>query len=104
MTTQTEVTKSSRSYISPSEDIEIKISQFYDKVQSPVLTDVVFTYKNPIEVYQTYPGEIPDLFKGSNITIFGRYRNHVNIDITLSVNLNGKTREYKFPLYFNHNS
>ena len=100
----TEVTRSTRSYISPSEDIEIKISQFYDKVQSPVLTDVVFTYQDPIEVYQTYPGEIPNLFKGSNITIFGRYRNHGNIDIMLSGKLKGKTKEYKFPVYFNHNS
>ncbi|MCW9065581.1 MAG: VWA domain-containing protein, partial [Ignavibacteriaceae bacterium] len=34
----TEQTKAFRNYISENEDIEVKVSSFYDKVQSPVLT------------------------------------------------------------------
>ncbi|NNG27814.1 MAG: VWA domain-containing protein, partial [Ignavibacteriaceae bacterium] len=33
----TEITKATRTYIAPNQDVEIKISNFYDKVQSPVL-------------------------------------------------------------------
>ncbi len=96
----TEFTKATRSYIAPSEDIEIKISHFYDKVQSPVLTDVKITYKNPIEVYQTYPQMLPDIFKGSNITILGRYQNHGDCEIVLSGKLKGVVKKYKYPVLF----
>ncbi len=100
----TELTKATRSYISPEEDIEIKISNFYDKVQSPVLTDVVLSYKDPINVYQEYPQPLPDIFKGSNITILGRYENHGNSKVTVSGKLKGKEMNYQFPVYFAMNS
>ncbi|RLC47263.1 MAG: trypsin, partial [Candidatus Cloacimonadota bacterium] len=96
----TELTKATRSYISPEEDIEIKISNFYDKVQSPVLTDVVLSYKDPINVYQEYPQPLPDIFKGSNLTILGRYENHGNSKVTVSGKLKGKEMNYQFPVYF----
>jgi Ca-activated chloride channel homolog len=100
----TEQTKSTRSYISPSEDIELKIAAFYDKVQFPVLTDVKLIYKDPIDVYQEYPQPIPDLFKGSNLTILGRYSGHGNTDIILRGKLKGEKQEYEFPVYFALNS
>ncbi len=80
----TEVTKATRTYISPNEDIEIKISNFYDKVQSPVLTNLSLTYGSGIKIFQSYPKNLPDLFKGSSITIFGRYTGRGSKKITLS--------------------
>jgi len=100
----TELTKATRSYISPDEDIEIKISNFYDKVQSPVLTDVKLTYHDPIDIFQEYPQPLPDIFKGSNLTILGRYKNYGNSKITISGKLKGKEKNYKFPVYFAKNS
>jgi len=41
----TEITKATRTYIAPNEDIEIKISSFYDKVQSPVLSNVSLSFE-----------------------------------------------------------
>jgi len=66
----TEVTKATRTYISPNEDIEIKISNFYDKVQSPVLTNLSLSFGSGIRTMQTYPNNLPDLFRGSSLTIF----------------------------------
>jgi len=79
----TEVTKATRTYISPNEDIEIKISNFFDKVQSPVLTNLSLTFGSGLKIFQSYPKNLPDLFKGSSITVFGRYtgsgskKNHI---------------------------
>jgi Ca-activated chloride channel family protein len=80
----TEVTKATRTYISPNEDIEIKISNFYDKVQSPVLTNLSLTFGGGIKIFQSYPKNLPDLFKGSSITVFGRYTGKGNKKIILS--------------------
>lgn len=70
----TKATRAYRSYISPREDIEVKVSQFYTKVQSPVLTDIKIRFKSGIRILKVYPASLPDLFKGSTLSIFGRYR------------------------------
>lgn len=86
-----EATKAWRTYVSEDEDIEIKVSNFYDKIQSPVLSDIRLNYDN-IEVYQTYPKDLPDLFKGSNVLVFGRYKGNGKSKITLSGKVNGKEK------------
>ena len=90
----TESTKATRSYISPNEDIEIKISNFYDKVQSPVLTNLSLTFGSGIKIFQSYPKNLPDLFKGSSITVFGRYTGSGSKKITLSGTLKGKKKSF----------
>ena len=70
----TEQTRAYRTYISENEDIEIKISSFYDKVQSPVLTNLSFSFNGGIRTFQSYPNDLPDLFRGSSLTIFGKYK------------------------------
>ncbi|MCF7793058.1 MAG: VIT and VWA domain-containing protein [Candidatus Cloacimonetes bacterium] len=100
----TEVTRCTRSYISPSEDIELKIASFYDKVQSPVLTDIKLTCNNPINVYQEYPQPIPDLFKGTNLTILGRYSGNGETEVVLKGMLKGKEKKFSFPVSFTKKS
>jgi Ca-activated chloride channel family protein len=89
----TDATKAWRTYVSNDENIEIKVSNFYDKIQSPVLSDLKLDFDN-VEVYQTYPKDLPDLFKGSNLLVFGRYKGNGNSKITLSGKLNGKQKEF----------
>ncbi|GMR24946.1 MAG: hypothetical protein BMS9Abin39_0218 [Ignavibacteria bacterium] len=90
----TELTKATRTYISPDEDIEIKISNFYDKVQSPVLTNLSLTFGFGIQIFQSFPKNLPDLFKGSSITVFGRYTGSGNKKITLSGTLKGEKKSF----------
>lgn len=89
----TDATKAWRTYVSDDEDIEIKVSNFYDKIQSPVLSDLKLDFEN-VEVYQTYPKDLPDLFKGSNVLVFGRYKGSGYAMITLSGKLNGKQKQF----------
>lgn len=60
-------------YVQPEEDIEIKVSDFYAKITSPVLKNITFDYGDVV-VYDVYPKEIPAIFKGGQILIFGRYK------------------------------
>jgi len=96
----TELTKATRSYISPNEDIEVKISSFYDKVQSPVLTNPSITYENNIKVFKTYPKELPDLFRGTSVTIFGRYSSNGSSQINLNGILKGEKKTFSIKANF----
>jgi len=88
----TDATKAWRTYVSDKEDIEIKLSNFYDKIQSPVLSDLKLKFGNNVKVYQTYPKDLPDLFKGSNLLVFGRYAGKRDLTVTLSGKLNGQEK------------
>jgi len=96
----TEQTKAYRTYISENEDIEIKISGFYDKVQSPVLTNLSLSFSGGIKTFQTYPNNLPDLFKGASITIFGRYSGSGSSEIKLNGTIKGEHKTFKLNAEF----
>lgn len=99
----TEATKAYRTYIGENEDIEIKVSNFYDKIQSPVLCDLKLDFDNDIEVYQALPKDLPDLFKGSNLLVFGRYKGDGNSKVTLSGYIKGQKKEFTSNVNFADN-
>jgi Ca-activated chloride channel family protein len=92
----TEATRAYRSYISPREDIEVKVSRFYTKVQSPVLTDIKLVFKSRVKIMKTYPSALPDLFKGSTLSIFGRYRGSGKADIVLEGKVGDRHQRFTF--------
>ncbi|MCU0645689.1 MAG: VWA domain-containing protein, partial [bacterium] len=75
-------------YIEPNEDIDKKISSFYDKISHPVLTDLEINY-GKIEIEDVYPKKLPDLYQGSQLTVLGRFADEKNTAITLT----GKTKD-----------
>jgi Ca-activated chloride channel family protein len=92
----TELTRAYRTYITPQEDIEVKVSNFYSNVQSPVLTDIRLDYGPGIRVSKTYPRDLPDLFKGSSITLMGRYKGHGDTRIVLTGKVKNRERRFTF--------
>ncbi|MCU0821206.1 MAG: VIT and VWA domain-containing protein [Spirochaetes bacterium] len=95
----TTVTRAYRTYISPEEDIEIKISDFYTKVQSPVLTDIIMKF-NGVTASKYYPAEMPDIFRGSSVTLLGRYKNSGAAKITLEGRAGGKEMKFEYSVIF----
>lgn len=91
------------SNVAPSEDLEIPLSNLYQKIKSPVLTDLYLNVSG-LKVYDIYPKELPDLFKGSQLIITGRYTGSGTAKINLKGKLGGassKTFTYskKFSSY-----
>ncbi len=60
-------------YVADNEDIEVKLSALYDKVASPVLTDVTISMDG-VGAYDVYPRRLGDLFKGQQLVLTGRYK------------------------------
>lgn len=92
----TEYTRAYRTYIAPEEDIEVKVSSFYSKVQSPVMTDLKLDYGSGIRISKTYPMHLPDLFKGSSIMLFGRYKGNGDSKIELTGLINNREKSFRF--------
>ncbi|HYY58736.1 MAG TPA: VIT and VWA domain-containing protein [Pyrinomonadaceae bacterium] len=92
-------------YIEPREDIEIKVSSFFAKINYPVLTDLKLEMGG-VETDLVYPRNLPDLFKGTQIALIGRYRNpvdlgHVRLGLTGRTGSRAQTFFYdnqRFPL------
>jgi uncharacterized protein YegL len=82
-------------YIKPEEDIEVKVSRFYDKVNNPVLSDVEL-HVSGVELTDVYPRELPDVFDGTQVVILGRYSGSGSKSITLSGDVGGRNREFDY--------
>lgn len=65
--------RGSTEYVEPGEDVERVVSLLAGKVTQPVLTDLVLG-DAPVELVELYPRELPDLFAGEELVLFGRYR------------------------------
>ena len=76
-------------YVEPKEDLEVKVSNFFSKVNYPVLTDLRLDMAG-VETDLMYPRSLPDVFKGSQVTLIGRYRNTIDMDY-VRLQLNGKS-------------
>ncbi len=77
-------------YIEPKEDLEVKVSNFFAKINHPVLTDLQLDMAG-VETDLMYPRALPDLFKGSQLTLIGRYRNPIDMEF-VRVKLMGNSR------------
>ena len=92
-------------YVEPKEDLEVKVSNFFSKVNYPVLTDLKLDMAG-VQTDLVYPRALPDLFRGSQIILIGRYRNPIDMDFVrfqLGGNANSSSKNFmynnlRFPL------
>ncbi len=61
------------SYVRPEENIEARVSAFYNAINVPILADLKLLCEG-VEAYDVYPRNIPDLFAGDQIVVTGRYK------------------------------
>ena len=65
-------TRAISTYVRPAEDIEVKASSLYAKISHPVMTNVRLTTTN-VKLNEVYPQQLPDLFHGGQLVVFGRF-------------------------------
>ncbi len=81
-------------YLNPGENIEVKVSSFFNRVSSPVLTDLSLDIRGGA-VRDVYPARLPDLFAGSQLVVFGRYREEGPARARLTGTAGGRRREFQ---------
>ena len=90
-------------YVTPDEDIEVKLSSFSDKISYPVLGDLAVSV-DKMTLKQMHPAKLPDLFSGDQILLFGRYEGSGHVAIRLTGRVNGKKREFVYEATFPESS
>lgn len=78
-------------YVEPKEDLEIKVSNFFTKINHPVLTSLALDMGG-VESDLVYPREMPDIFRGTQLTLIGRYGNQRDLD-NVVLRLTGRAGE-----------
>ncbi len=76
-------------YVQPKEDLEVKVSNFFSRVSSPVLSDLEFDLGS-VQSESVYPRKIGDLFKGMQAVMIGRYKNESDLK-NITLQLRGKS-------------
>ncbi len=86
-------------YVKPEEEIDRVVASFYTKVSHPVLSDLDLNL-GKAEVHSIYPRRLPDLFKGSQLTLVGRYDGSGDQAVTLRGEASGEAAELTYEVEF----
>ncbi|MBN1417444.1 MAG: VWA domain-containing protein, partial [Planctomycetes bacterium] len=91
--------RGTREYVRPDEDLEIKVSSFFQKIASPVLSDVKLSFSG-ITASEVYPRAMPDIFRGSQVAVTGRYEGAGRGAVVLEGNVGGRQHHYEYAVSF----
>ena len=95
-----EETKSFSQYVLPEEDIEVKVSSFFTKIKEPVLANPVLKFPEAVHVTKIYPSPVPDIFKGEQLIVAGRYSGRGDGAIQVEGNVSGETKKFAYDVIF----
>lgn len=98
------VTRGSPVFVSPGEDVEVKVGQVFRRMSGAILASPELVAVNvdgspaQARVLDVQPGVIPDVFTGDQIVVLGRYLGDTPLKFRLSGNYLGKPREFAFEM------
>jgi Ca-activated chloride channel family protein len=92
----TEQTRAASQYVLPDEDLEVKVSNFFSKIKDPVLANPTLQFTGDIRANKLYPSPLPDLFKGEQLVLVGRYTGQGAAAVVIEGTVNGKTRKFTY--------
>ena len=79
------------------DELYSRITAFYNTIQNPVLLNTRIVFNPPI-VKEIYPDSLPNLYKGQQMIVAGRYSQSGPVKITLSGNAFGRPVSYSYDL------
>ena len=88
-------------YVRPNENIEAPVSTLYAKIGAPMMTDVAVDIQlDGGTTSRVYPRQMPDLFRGDQLVLAGRYRQGGAARIRLTGAASGKKQEFLYHATF----
>lgn len=86
-------------YVTPNEDIEVKVSNFFKKISNPILSELSLKFPG-IKTFEIYPKELPDLFSGSQVIVLGKYEGEGSSLAILSGYAGEEKQTYSYQVSF----
>lgn len=79
------------------DEVAASISDLYVKIQNPVLLNTAISFEPKI-VSEVYPVRLPNLYRGEQLILNGRYNNPGVVNVKLTGTAFGKTETYNYTL------
>jgi Ca-activated chloride channel family protein len=95
-----ENSKAISQYVLPEEDIEVKVSSFFSKIKEPVLANPKLDFPDKVQAAKVYPSPLPDLFKGEQLVVAGRFSGSGDGAIQIEGTVNGKPKKFAYDVKF----
>jgi Ca-activated chloride channel family protein len=95
-----EGTRAFSQYVLANEDLELKVSNFYTRIKEPALTNLKLDLGGGVRTAKMYPAELPDLFKGDQLVVAGRYSGAGDVEGKLTGNVGGREQTFTYKLHF----
>lgn len=93
-------TRAASQYVLPQEDIEVKVSSFYEKISYPVLANPRIEVSGGPRVSLLHPRDLPDLFRGEQLLLLGRFKGKGEAVVRLRGQVNGRGRVFTYETRF----
>jgi Ca-activated chloride channel homolog len=88
-----EAARGTTQYVRPEEDVEQAVSVLAARIRHPVLTDLSLG-RASVDITEVYPRQLPDLFAGEDLVLFGRYRGSGGAAIEISGRRNNAAERF----------
>ena len=99
--TMAEQSRGISTYVRESENIEAKVSGLYGKISNPVLANLkIAVMGGDVQLRDIQPQQLPDLFSGSQLVLFGRYEGKGHAALKLTGNVGSETKEFVYEVNF----
>ena len=85
--------RGSAEYVAPDADVEMAVGSLASKIQHPALVNLRIV-QSPVNLIQSYPNDLPDLFFGEELVIFGRYRGEGTGTVIIEGERNGRRERF----------
>ena len=95
-----ERTRAFSQYVLANEDLELKVSNFYTRIKEPALTNLRLDLSGGVRTSEMYPADLPDLFKGDQLVVAGRYSGAGDVEAKLTGNVGGREQTFTYKLHF----
>ena len=95
-----EGTRAFSQYVLANEDLELKVSNFYTRIKEPALTNLKLHLGDGVRTSKMYPADLPDLFKGDQLVVAGRYSGAGDVEAKLTGNVGGREQTFTYKLHF----
>ena len=95
-----EGTRAFSQYVLENEDLEVKVSNFYTRIKEPVLTNARLEFGGGVRTSKLYPAQLPDLFKGDQLVLTGRYSGSGEVEAKLTGMANGREQTFTYKVKF----
>ena len=99
-----EGTRAFSQYVLENEDLEVKVSNFYTRIREPVLTNARLEFGGGVRTSKLYPAQLPDLFKGDQLVLTGRYSGSGEVEARLTGMANGREQTFTYKVKFDDSS